>query len=463
MHLTLRSSGGRRAKRLAIGALATAGILIPAGSALAATPVNACGTAITAPGDYELTQDLVCTSGGEYGVTIEASNVDFSLNGFSITAFIGVVLGSNGNATDIHVTGPGSLIGDDTGYGAWLEDASNSSVSGVSASGSYGGVIAYSAVGPQSGNAISANTLSGNHFGVYALGNGTEIAGNDCSGNTLGAASERTGILLGPDSDANDVHDNSCNSNGRNGIRALNGSNGNLIHDNTALNNGSTDAVDENPGCDSNVWTGNTFGSFTPACANNEPPVACTVTGTAGNDRLRGTSGDDVICGLGGDDVLDGRGGNDEVYGNEGNDTVIGKGGNDKLVGGAGTDLLLPGAGDDSVDGGNGTRDRVLFSDIKGGGVDVFLASGSVTGEAGSDVGSDTLSNIEQVFGSTFNDILVAQIPGVASTLKGGAGDDQLDVDDGDGLDTVVGNQGSDTCTISAGDKARECEALPAA
>jgi Ca2+-binding RTX toxin-like protein len=191
--------------------------------------------------------------------------------------------------------------------------------------------------------------------------------------------------------------------------------------------------------------------------------TACTITGTAGNDRIRGTSGDDVMCGLGGDDFLDGRGGNDTIIGGDGNDTVVGRAGNDTLEGDAGVDLLLPGSGNDTADGGDGGRDRALFSDIQGGGVDVMLASGSVTGEAGSNVGSDTLSNIEQVFGSTFDDILVAQIAGTASMLKGGAGNDQLDVDDGDGLDTVVGNQGTDTCTISAGDRARECETGPSA
>jgi Ca2+-binding RTX toxin-like protein len=190
---------------------------------------------------------------------------------------------------------------------------------------------------------------------------------------------------------------------------------------------------------------------------------ACTITGTSGADRIRGTSGDDVICGLSGNDVLDGRGGNDTIYGDAGSDTLIGKTGNDTLVGGTETDLLLPGSGNDSVDGGDGTRDRVLFSDILGGGVHVLLASGVVSPESGSNVGNDTLTGVEQVFGSTFNDVLIAEIAGVASTLKGGAGDDQLDVDDGDSLDTVVGNQGSDTCTISAGDQARECEGVASA
>jgi Ca2+-binding RTX toxin-like protein len=188
------------------------------------------------------------------------------------------------------------------------------------------------------------------------------------------------------------------------------------------------------------------------AAGGNFSGTVCTITGTLGVDRIRGTSGNDVICGLDGDDFLDGRGGNDTIIGGDGVDTLVGKAGNDTLVGGLGNDLLLPGAGDDSVDGGDGTRDRVLFSDITGGGVHVLLASGAVSPEGGSNVGSDTLSGIEQVFGSPFNDVLIAQIAGVASTVKGGAGDDQLDVGDGDGLDRAVGNQGDDTCVTDAGD-----------
>jgi Ca2+-binding RTX toxin-like protein len=184
----------------------------------------------------------------------------------------------------------------------------------------------------------------------------------------------------------------------------------------------------------------------------------CTITGTEGADRIRGTSGNDVMCGLGGDDFLDGRGGNDTIYGGDGSDTLVGKGGNDTLFGEAGVDLLLPGSGDDSADGGDGTRDRVLYSDITGGGVHLLLASGSVTPEGASNVGTDTLSNLEQAFGSEQGDVMIAQMAGVASTLKGGGGNDYLDVDDGDGLDTVVGNAGTDTCAVSAGDRARECE-----
>jgi hypothetical protein len=74
-------------------------------------------------------------------------------------------------------------------------------------------------------------------------------------------------------------------------------------------------------------------------------PRPCTITGTAGPDRLGGTRGDDVICGLGGDDVVDGRGGDDAIFGDAGDD---------RLSGGRGDDTLYGGDGEDRLDGGRG-------------------------------------------------------------------------------------------------------------
>ena len=74
-------------------------------------------------------------------------------------------------------------------------------------------------------------------------------------------------------------------------------------------------------------------------------PRPCTITGTAGADRLRGTRGDDVICGLGGDDVIDGR---------DGDDAIMGDAGRDRLDGGDGDDTLYGGEDDDRLDGEDG-------------------------------------------------------------------------------------------------------------
>jgi hypothetical protein len=76
-------------------------------------------------------------------------------------------------------------------------------------------------------------------------------------------------------------------------------------------------------------------------------PRPCTITGTAGADRIRGTNGDDVICGLSGNDVIDARGGDDAVFGDAGDDRIDGGDGDDNLYGGDGEDQITGGRGED--------------------------------------------------------------------------------------------------------------------
>jgi hypothetical protein len=83
-------------------------------------------------------------------------------------------------------------------------------------------------------------------------------------------------------------------------------------------------------------------------------PRGCTVTGTAGADRLRGTRGDDVVCGLGGDDRIDGRGGDDVLYGDAGDDRIDAGAGADTAYGGDGADTVDGGRGEDVMAGGPG-------------------------------------------------------------------------------------------------------------
>jgi parallel beta-helix repeat protein len=433
--------------------LAAFALLALTGSAQAAvpTPVTSCGTTISAPGDYVLAADIDC-AGGQTAIYVNSDDVNLSLNGHTITnvGFMAVQVNKI-PVTNVHVTGPGAIT--NSYIAMYTQRATNSGFDGITLEGNtFGAYMEFPGSGTYVHN-INSHHSSNTAVVVYNPA-GIDVSGNTCSDGQIG-------ILVSGGSGPADVHGNTCTGNSYVGIY-ITSNGGHQIHANTATGNAVYDGYDETSGCGTNQWFGNLFGTFNQACVNNAPgpgaggPV-CTITGTAGADRIRGTAGDDVICGLGGDDFLDGRGGNDEIYGGEGVDTLVGKGGNDTLVGGIGNDLLLPGAGNDSADGGDGTRDRVLYSDITGGGVHVLLASGVVSPEGGSNVGSDTLSNLEQVFGSEQNDVMIAQQAGVASTLKGGAGDDYLDVADGDGLDTVVGNQGSDTCAVSAGDQARDC------
>jgi Ca2+-binding RTX toxin-like protein len=76
--------------------------------------------------------------------------------------------------------------------------------------------------------------------------------------------------------------------------------------------------------------------------------VSLTHKVTEGNDSLLGLRGNDSFSGLGGDDLITGNDGNDVLLGDGGNDSLEGGAGNDTLEGGAGNDVLFGDAGDDT-------------------------------------------------------------------------------------------------------------------
>jgi len=178
-----------------------------------------------------------------------------------------------------------------------------------------------------------------------------------------------------------------------------------------------------------------------------------TIAGNGGNDHLSGENGDDNVSGgdgadrlVGGAgaDTLNGDGGNDSIDAGADNDLVNGGDGNDSLYGGAGDDVLDGGAGNDVLEGGAGA-DTLTGSD----GIDtVSYASSSaavtvVMGgvSSGGDADGDTMSGIEQVMGSAFNDSITGD--GNANTLWGLGGDDTLT--GGVGADTLKGGAGNDS------------------
>lgn len=74
-------------------------------------------------------------------------------------------------------------------------------------------------------------------------------------------------------------------------------------------------------------------------------PIAVTLRGGPGDDRLLGGAGNDKLVGGVGDDVLVGRAGDDSLFGGPGDDKLVGGLGDDLLHGDAGEDLLLGGPG----------------------------------------------------------------------------------------------------------------------
>ncbi|AUZ82043.1 retention module-containing protein [Aeromonas sp. ASNIH1] len=142
------------------------------------------------------------------------------------------------------------------------------------------------------------------------------------------------------------------------------------------------------------------------------------------------------------DEILIGGSGNDRLNGNAGNDILLGGLGNDTLNGGEGNDLLIGGAGNDTLNGGNGNDTASYFDSAAGVTVTVNGASQNTGG-----AGTDSLSNMENLVGSMFNDSLTGD--GNANVLSGLAGNDILSGGGGD--DLLIGGSGSDTLTGGAG------------
>lgn len=103
---------------------------------------------------------------------------------------------------------------------------------------------------------------------------------------------------------------------------------------------------------------------------------------------------------------------------------------------GDGDDTIHGAAGADIIDGGSGTRDRVVY-DLSNDAVSVNLATGQ--GGLGFARG-DTYTNIEDVFGSDYDDTLIGDANN--NVLSGGRGNDTLV--GGGGADSLFGGAGND-------------------
>ena len=220
--------------------------------------------------------------------------------------------------------------------------------------------------------------------------------------------------------------------------------------------------------------TGDLFSSIEGLTGSSHDDL---LVGDAGANVLEGASGDDVLRGGAGGDALRGGAGVDMASysdsdarvvinlgtgfrsgGDAAGDTfsniegLIGSAHNDVLVGSAGGNVLDGGGGDDMLRGG-------LGGDMLDGGAGVDVASyvGSAarvvinleTGyRIGGDAAGDTFSNIENLLGSSHNDILVGDSG--ANVMDGALGDDVLRGGGGD--DTLLGRAGADRMTGEAGD-----------
>jgi Ca2+-binding RTX toxin-like protein len=132
-----------------------------------------------------------------------------------------------------------------------------------------------------------------------------------------------------------------------------------------------------------------------------------------------------------GADSLQGAGGDDLFVSSAGNDTLDGQAGADTLIGGVGSDTLLGGDGVDTAS----------YADLA-----VRVVANLATGQAATAGGdTDTLTAIENLIGTAFNDALTGGSG--ANSLLGGDGNDVIE--GGAGNDTIDGGAGKDTASYA--------------
>ena len=217
----------------------------------------------------------------------------------------------------------------------------------------------------------------------------------------------------------------------------LNGGPGNDTMDGGASGNDTASYLDAPTGVVVNLAlqgaAQNTVGAGIDTLTNFE-----SLGGSAFNDTLTGDAGVNILNGLAGNDMLSGAAGNDVLSGAAGNDTLSGGPGNDLLDGGPGNDLL---------DGGAAGMDTASYATA----ASTVTVSLALQGVAQNTVGAgiDTLTNLESLTGSAFNDTLTGDangniLNGLAGndTLIGGAGNDALS--GAAGNDTLFGGRGND-------------------
>jgi serralysin len=163
-----------------------------------------------------------------------------------------------------------------------------------------------------------------------------------------------------------------------------------------------------------------------------------TLTATERNDYVENLilTGKAAINGTGNNlsNLITGNTAANVLTGGNGDDTLNGGNGNDTLNGGTGSDILSGGAGYDWASYSSATA-----------GVNVSLALSGVQDTGGA--GFDTLTEIENLLGSSFNDTLTGSQ--FVNALVGGAGDDVISA--GNGNDSLSGGLGNDTLTGGVG------------
>lgn len=185
------------------------------------------------------------------------------------------------------------------------------------------------------------------------------------------------------------------------------------------------------------IMAGDGMNSVTVGDGNNN------ITTGANNDTIVVGDGDNtIVAGNGTNNVTVGDG-NNIISAGDGNDTFTAGNGDNFFRGGLGTNTYINGTGDNTVD----------YSIVTTTAVNVSLLAGTATGTSL----SDTFVGIQNVIGTSLNDIIVGNTSNNRltggdgnDTLTGGGGDDTYY--GGNGNDIIYGGTGADIVYAGAGD-----------
>ena len=219
-------------------------------------------------------------------------------------------------------------------------------------------------------------------------------------------------------------------------------------------------------------WGTDTLSNFQAIIGSNHGD---TLTGTTGNDSITGGTGSDLIYATLGSDTytggggagvdtlsyanmgggvtlhldtstaLDGSGGTESFSGfatyvgsNHG-DTIYGSTGNDTVLGGSGNNMFYASTGADTLNGGVGGTNTFNLS-LATAAMTVNLGAGTASG-----FGTDTLSNFQDIIGSSHGDTLTGTTGN--DSITGGSGTDHIYATTG--FDTLNGGTGTNTLDFS--------------
>jgi len=391
-------------------------------------------------------------------------------------------------ATITGTTGDDSLTGDTTLTGTF-----NDSISAGTGNDTLVGLTANDTLNGEDGNDVleggSGNDRLFGGLGDDYLYAGTFVGpdsdslnggdGNDTVDFSLGDQAITVSLGTGGNATVNPANDGNADRDTLTGIEHIVGT---IYADSITVTNGNTSANIFYGGTGIDTLSGGTgadtlFGGTDgdSLSGGNDADVLYggtgvdTLFGGAANDTLFGGADADAIDGDAGTDTASyidsgsgvsvtlggsGSGGDAEgdtlvdvenLIGSNFDDVLVGDAANNVLTGGTGADTLNGGLGDDTLYGGS-ERDTASFAGSSTA-VNASLVTETATGQ-----GSDSLSGIQNLIGSSGDDTLTGD--DFANELTGGAGDDSISAG-GSGMDvfdTIYGGTGNDTIDAGTGD-----------